>query len=71
MSEPFDSKLPHVGQLSEKEINDEVDKYIAIYLDGIKGYRSVETNRDKFLVSRISRAVKAVVKHISEETASF
>lgn len=58
-----------ICKLSEKEINDEVDKYIAIYLDGIKGYRSVETNRDKFLVSRISRAVKAVVKHISEEFA--
>lgn len=58
-----------VADLSENEINSLVDKYINEYLDGISGYRAVETERSKFLVSRISRALKAVVVQLSREFA--
>ena len=58
-----------VADLSENEINSLVDKYINEYLDGISGYRAVETERSKFLVSRISRALKAVVLQLSREFA--
>lgn len=58
-----------VADLSENEINSLVDKYINEYLDGILGYRAVETERSKFLVSRISRALKAVVGQLSREFA--
>ena len=58
-----------VADLSEGEINSLVDKYINEYLDGISGYRAIETERSKFLVSRISRALKAVVLQLSREFA--
>ncbi|MGN0492856.1 MAG: PD-(D/E)XK nuclease family protein, partial [Acutalibacteraceae bacterium] len=58
-----------VADLSESELNALVDKYIEEYLDGISGYRAVETERSKFLVSRISRALKAVVLQLSREFA--
>ena len=58
-----------VADLSESELNSLVDKYIEEYLDGISGYRAVETERSKFLVSRISRALKAVVGQLSREFA--
>ena len=58
-----------VADLSENEINSLVDKYINEYLDGISGYRAVETERSKFLVSRIARALKAVVLQLSREFA--
>lgn len=58
-----------VADLSENEINSPVDNYINEYLDGISGYRAVETERSKFLVSRISRALKAVVVQLSREFA--
>ena len=58
-----------VADLTESELNTLVDKYIAEYLDGISGYRAVETERSKFLVSRISRALKAVVLQLSREFA--
>ena len=58
-----------VADLSENEINSLVDNYINEYLDGISGYRAVETERSKFLVSRISRSLKAVVLQLSREFA--
>ncbi|MEE1007219.1 MAG: PD-(D/E)XK nuclease family protein [Acutalibacteraceae bacterium] len=58
-----------VADLSENEINSLVDNYINEYLDGISGYRAVETERSRFLVSRISRALKAVVLQLSREFA--
>ena len=58
-----------VADLSESEINSLVDKYIDEYLDGISGYRTIENERSKFLVSRISRSLKAVVLQLSREFA--
>ena len=56
-----------IAYLTEDERNCEVDKYINEYLDGIKGYRSVESARSAFLVSRISRSLKEVVGRIAAE----
>ena len=56
-----------IAYLTEDERNCEVDKYINEYLDGIKGYRSVESARSEFLVSRISRSLKEVVGRIAAE----
>ena len=58
-----------VSDLPQNELDSLVDKYINEYLDGISGYRSVETERSKFLVSRISRTLKAVVLQLSREFA--
>ena len=55
--------------LTGQELDGLVDKYIAQYLDGVAGYRAVETKRAEFLVSRISRALKAVVKQLAREFA--
>lgn len=44
-----------------------VDKYINEYLDSVAGYRAVETERAKFLVSRISRSLKEVVYQLARE----
>lgn len=58
-----------ISDFPQNELNSLVDKYINEYLDGISGYRSVETERSKFLVSRISRTLKAVVLQLSREFA--
>ena len=43
------------------------EDYINIYLDTVSGYRSIETPRMKFLLSRISRSLKEVVRHVAAE----
>lgn len=58
-----------IAYLSEDERNREVDKYVNEYLDGIKGYRSVESARSAFLVSRMSRSLKEVAGRIAAEFA--
>lgn len=58
-----------ICSLSGDELDKLVDKYISEYLDGITGYRSVETKRAEFLVSRISRSLKDVVRQLAREFA--
>lgn len=58
-----------LSQLDGNELDRLVDEYINEYLDGVAGYRSVETQRGKFLVSRISRSLKEVVKQLAREFA--
>ena len=58
-----------ISQLDGDELDGLVDEYINEYLDGVVGYRSVETQRGKFLVSRISRSLKEVVKQLAREFA--
>ena len=43
------------------------DRYINEYLDSVSGFRSVETARTRFLISRISRSLKEVVRHLAVE----
>lgn len=58
-----------VSVLSPEKIEELTDGYINDYLDGVTGYRAVETARGRFLVSRISRSVKEVAKRLAEEFA--
>ncbi len=57
----------NIRNLSEEMLECLCDKYLNIYLDSIIGYRSAETATLKFAVSRISRSLKDVVKHIAAE----
>ncbi len=59
----------NLSRLSDTEIDLLVEKYIAEYLNGVTGYSAVETERSKFLVSRISRSLKAVLKQLAREFA--
>lgn len=58
-----------ICRLNEEEINDLVDKYIDEYLDSVSGYRTIESEKTRFLVSRISRSLKAVVAQLAREFA--
>lgn len=53
--------------LTANDLDKLTDKYINEYLDSILGYRSLETKRLQFVVSRISRSLKDVVHHIFKE----
>ncbi len=54
-------------QLDRPQTDRLVDDYINDYLSGIPGYRSIETERLKFLVTKIALIVKDVVYHIVRE----
>ncbi len=56
-----------ISDLEEAELKRLTDLYIDEYLDSVSGFRSVETARTRFLVSRVSRSLKEVVKHLAEE----
>ena len=56
-----------ISELSSEEINIKTDEFINEYLDSVKGFRSVETARTRFLISRVSRSLKDVVAQISKE----
>lgn len=52
-----------------EKLNNLTDFYINEYLDNIKGFRTVENAKTKFLISKISRSLKEVVAHIALEFA--
>lgn len=58
-----------ISLLGRKETDRLIDEYMTEYLDGVAGYRSVETARARFLASRISRAVKEVAHRLALEFA--
>ncbi|MBQ8203594.1 MAG: PD-(D/E)XK nuclease family protein [Clostridia bacterium] len=58
-----------VSRLTDEEIDLNVDRYVTEYLDDIPGYRSIENDRLKYLVSTISRSVKFVAKRLADEFA--
>lgn len=53
--------------LDGDELDIITDRYIDDYLDSVKGYKSVENATLKFAVSRLSRSLKEVVRHIAAE----
>lgn len=57
----------NISALTETELEELTDRYINDYLDSVSGYRKIETARLKFLVSRLARSLKDVVKHIAAE----
>ena len=60
-------KADEISMLSENDLEMLTDMYIEDYLNSVKGYKSVENETLKFAVSRLSRSLKEVVKHIAAE----
>lgn len=58
-----------IAELSRDELDVLCDKYINEYLDSVIGYRTVQSARHEFLISKISRSLKEVVSHLSLEFA--
>ncbi len=58
-----------IKDLPKEKLDSLCDKYINEYLDSVIGYRSVQTARHEFLISKISRSLKEVVYHLSQEFA--
>ncbi len=56
-----------IGNLTTDELDSLTEQYINTYLDRVAGYRSIENARLKFLVSRLTRSLKEVVRHIAAE----
>ncbi len=56
-----------IKNLTKYEISSEVRAFTDGYLDGIKGYRSVETAHSKYLVSTMVRSLEYVVLRLSQE----
>ena len=65
----IDSHGKGIAELAAEQIDSEVERFADEYLDSIKGYRSVETARTKFLVAKLTRAVKEVARQIAREFA--
>lgn len=58
-----------VADLPREKLDSLIDGYTDDYLNGVAGYRSVETARGKFLVSRITMLIKDVAWQLSREFA--
>lgn len=56
-----------ITELSDTELDKMTDEFINQYLDSVSGFRSVETARTRFLISRVSRSLKEVVRHLAIE----
>lgn len=59
----------NIKDLPKDKLDSLCDEFINEYLDSVIGYRSIETARHKFLISKISRSLKEVVYHLSQEFA--
>lgn len=57
----------NVSLLSQEEISQNVDKLCEEYLDSVKGFKSVENARTKYLVSNMARSLKYVVNRLKLE----
>lgn len=58
-----------IKDFSREKLESLCDYYIEMYLDSVIGYRTVENSRHPFLISKISRSLKEVLFHLSEEFA--
>ncbi len=58
-----------VSRLNSEQISENVERLADMYLDGIPGYRSVETPRSKYLVTTVTRSLKYVVERLALEFA--
>ncbi len=59
----------NIKNLSFDELDILCDKYIDEYLNSVQGFRSIENAHHKFIISKISRALKEVLHHLSLEFA--
>lgn len=56
-----------IADLSCKKLDELTDFYIEEYLKGVSGFGTIRDERMNFLIGRISRSLKEVVRHISDE----
>lgn len=63
----FSEYKENIKDLSDDKLNNLTDEYINEYLDSIVGFKSVRNAKHEFIIKKISRALKAVIKHLSEE----
>ncbi len=59
----------NVKDLDFIKIDKLTDVYIDEYLDLISGFKTIRNAKHEFIINKISRALKAVVKHLAEEFA--
>ncbi len=59
----------NIKNFSREKLDSLCDFYIEEYLGSVVGYNSVKTARHEFLISKISRSLKEVVFHLSQEFA--
>lgn len=59
----------NIKVFTKEQIDTICDDYINEYLDMVGGYRSVQSARHEFLISKISRILKETVYHLSLEFA--
>ena len=57
----------HISQLSNDDTDRLTDEYIEDYLASVKGFATVRDLNADFIISRISRSLKDVVRHIKNE----
>lgn len=58
-----------IKDMTYEQLDALCDLYINEYLDTVIGFRSIQTARHTFLISKIARSLKETVHHISEEFA--
>ena len=56
-----------ITQLSNYELDALTDKYIEEYLNKVTGFEYIRDAKFEFLISRISRSLKEVVRHIADD----
>lgn len=56
-----------IADLSYELLDQLCDRYIEEYLNSVDGFESVKNAKTEFLISRISRSLKEVVRSISDE----
>ncbi len=59
----------NLGKLTIEECDAATDKYISLYLDSVEGFADIVNERMKFIIGKISKIVKDVVRHMSLEFA--
>ncbi len=57
----------NIKDLTHNQLDNLCDQYIALYLDSVQGYRSIETARHRFIISKIARSLKEVLYHLALE----
>lgn len=59
----------NIKDLNETKLDTLTDNYINEYLGLVSGYNSIRNPRHEFLISKISRSLKEVVRHLAKELA--
>ncbi len=58
-----------IANFDTEKLDNLTDFYIEQYLNSVIGFNTIKTAKTKFLISKISRSLKEVVKHIALEFA--